>query len=57
MNSLLNKVQDAFEFSEQEVVRSAKFVKIVYTSNVIHDFDTFFGIDSNQNNVRVRTCT
>ena len=56
MNSLLNKVQDAFEFSEQEVVRSAKFVKIMYT-NVIHDFDTFFGIDSNQNNVRVRTCT
>ena len=55
INSLLNKVQDVFNFSEQEV-QSAKLVKIVYT-NVIDDFDTFFGIDSNQNNVRVRTCT
>ena len=45
INSLLNKVQDVFEFSEQEV------------RSVIDDFDTFFGIDSNQNNVRVRTCT
>ena len=30
INSLLNKVQDVFNFSEQEV-RSAKLVKIVYT--------------------------